>query len=145
MEYSKLAKGTPVATGYTVNNYDTPRIRSLLMTRKTEPQMSPDCDLSDTHEREPETPAVNLRDANIGQLTPAQEDRLMTLLDQYRDILSVNSEAVEAYGGPPMILELKDPKSKPHVTNSYPESYMLYTPEQRNKETGGQWCNTRIH
>ena len=63
-----------------------------------------------------ETPTVNLEEANIGQLTPGQKSQLMSLLEEYTDVFAVNPKAVEACGSPPMVLELKDPNSKPDVT-----------------------------
>lgn len=88
--------------------------------------MSSDRTLNDTPEREPDSPTLNLQDANTSQLTPTQKDKLMALFGEYRDIFAVNPGTVDACGGPPMILDLKASKSKPHVT-----PIRNYTPEQR--------------
>ena len=105
-------KGIKVATGYSVNNYDLPRIRSLISSQVRETIVSSDQTLNEPLEGEQESQSVNLEEANVGQLTPSQKRRLMALLEEYRYIFA----AVEACGGPLMMLEVKDPNSKPYVT-----------------------------
>ena len=75
---------------------------------------------------EEETPVADFRDANIGQTSPAEKEKVLDLLEQHVDIFVANPKVVDACEGPPMILELKDPDCSPHV--AHPRSY---TPEQR--------------
>ena len=124
---SLLSKGTPGATAYSVSNCDLPRIQSLLdphpqpRKRGKHKQQGKD-KLVD----EEVTPVADLRDAIIGQTSLAEEENVLDLLEQYIDIDVVNPKVVDACQGPPMILELKDPKCSPYV--AHPRSYI---PEQR--------------
>ena len=126
-----ISKGVPVAIVYSVNNFDTPRIQSLL-----KPIPLPQICTEDKKEtaRGPEKSAEsleqprqgNLDEANIGQLSPTEKEALMEVLKEYTDVFAANPKAVAACKGPPMRLELKDPNSAPFVT-----PMRHYTPEQR--------------
>ena len=122
-----LSRAIPVATAYSVNNFDPPRIQSPLdsqpQPRKRGQQKQQG---KDKLVEEEETPVADLRDANIGQTIPAEKEKVLDLLKQYIDIFGVNSKVVDACEGPPTILELKDPKPSPYV--AHPRSYI---PEQR--------------
>ena len=123
-----LSKGAPVATTYSVNNYDPPRIQSLLnpppQLRKRDKQKQ-QCKNKLVEEKE-RAPAANLCDANVVQANPAEKEQVLDLLEQYTNIFAVNPKVVAVCEGSPMVLELKDPKCPPYVI--YPRSY---TPEQR--------------
>ena len=79
-----------MAKGYSVNNYDLLRIRSVISSQVRETTVSSDQTLDEPLEGESETPTVNLEEAKAGQLTPSQRSRLMALLEKYRDIFAVN-------------------------------------------------------
>ena len=126
-----LSKEVPVATVYSVNNFDTPRIQSLL-----NPEPLPHTCTDDekktihgpekpTESRKP-TQQSNLDEANIGQLSPTEKEALMEVLKEYVDVFAANPKAVAVCRGPPMRLELKDPNSGPYVA-----PMRHYTPEQR--------------
>ena len=125
-----ISKGVPVATLYSVNNFDTPRIQSLLKPEPL-PQTCTDDESKTIHgperpaeSREP-TQQSNLDEANIGQLSPTEKEALMEVLNEYADVFAANPKAVVACRGPPMRLELKDPNSAPYVA-----PIRHYTPEQ---------------
>ena len=67
-----LSRATPVATAYSVNNFDPPRIQSPLdsqpQPRKRGQQKQQG---KDKLVEEEETPAADLRDVNIGKTNPA--------------------------------------------------------------------------
>ena len=124
-----IFKGVPVATVATVNNFDTPRIQSLL---KFAPQTCTEDEGRTTHVsgRQADSRKLarqsNLDEANIGQLSPTEEEELMEVLKEYADVFAANPKAVAACRGPPMRLELKDPNSAPYVA-----SMRHYAPEQQ--------------
>ena len=114
---------------YTVNNFDTPRIQSLL---KPVPQT---CTRNESYiQNVPERQAEslesaqqnNLDEANIGELSATEKEAPKEVLREYADVFAVNPKAVAACRGLTMKLELKDPKSAPYVAPIH-----HYTPEQR--------------
>ena len=126
-----ISKGVPVATVYSVNNFDTPPIQSLLKPKPL-PQTCTDDERKTAHgpERQAKshepTQQCNLDEANIGQLSPTEKEALMGVLKEYEDVFVANPKAVAACRGPPLRLELKDPNSAPYVA-----PMRHYTPEQR--------------
>ena len=126
-----ISKGVLLAIVYSVNNFDTPRIQSLLKPKPL-PQTGIDDERKIIHG--PERPAEwheptqqsNLDEANIGQLSPTEKEALMEVLTEHADAFAANPKAVAACRGPPMRLELKDPNSAP-----YAAPMRHYTPEQR--------------
>ena len=124
-----ISKGVPVATVYSVNNFDTPRVQSLLKPLRqscTEDERR----ALNAPERQAESRELaqqnNLDEANIGQLSPTEKEEPREVLKEYLDTFAANPKAVAACRGPPMILELKDTNSAPYVT-----PMRHYTPEQR--------------
>ena len=118
-----------MATVYSVNNFDAPRIKSLL---KSLPQTctedegrTPHVSGKQADSREPAQQS-NLDEANIGQLSSTEKEALMEVLKEYANVFAANPKAVAACREPPMRLELKDPSSAPYVA---PKRH--YTPEQR--------------
>ena len=124
-----ISKGVPVATVYSVNNFDTPRIQSLLKslprTRTEDEGRTPHVSGRQADSREPAQQS-NLDEANIGQLSPTEKEALMEVLKEYTNVFAANPKAVAACRGPPMRFELKDPNSAPYVAPT-----CHYTPEQR--------------
>ena len=122
-------KGVPVASVYGVNNFDTPRLQSLL---KTLPQTCTgnERNVLNVPEKQAESRELvqqnNQDETNIGQLSPMKKEALVEVLRKYADVFGVNPKVVAACRGPPMRLELKDPNSAPYVA-----SMRHYTPEQR--------------
>ena len=114
---------------HSVNNFDTPRIQSLL---KPLPQTCINDERKTLHSPERQTEShestlqSNLDEANIGQLSPTEKETLMEVLKEYADIVAANSKDVAACRGPPMRFELKDPNSARYVA-----LMRHYTPEQR--------------
>ena len=107
-----------MATVYSVNNFDTPRIQSLL---KSLPQTCTEDERRTLHvserqadSREP-TQQSNLDEANIGQLSPTEKKALIKVLKECAGVFAANPKAVAASRGPPMRLKLKDPNSAPYV------------------------------
>ena len=122
-----INKGTKVAIVFSMNNFDLPRLQSLLESQGSSKDSPPETVEKDqTSVAEQPVQSVNLAEANIGQLIPKQKKALMKLLEEYKDIFAINPKNVDACEGPPMILELKDPNSTPYVAPA-----RRYTPEQR--------------
>ena len=123
-----IPKGVPVATVYSANNFDNPRIQPIL---KPPPQTCTGNErkILNVPERQAESrqPAQqnSLDEANIGQHSPIEKKALMKVLEEYADVFAANL-AVAACRGPPMRLELKDPNSAPYVA-----PMRHYTPEQQ--------------
>ena len=113
---------------YSVNNFDIPRIQSLL---KPLPQTCTNDEKKILHDPEKQaeshelTQQSNLNEANIGQLSPAEKEAPIEVLKEYADVVVANLKAVAACREPPMRLELKDPNSTPYVS-----PMRHYTPEQ---------------
>ena len=72
-----------MAIVYSVNNFDTPRIQSLLKsppeTRTEDEGRTPHVSERQADSREP-TRQSNLDEANIGQLSPTEKEALMEVL-----------------------------------------------------------------
>ena len=75
-----LSRATLVATAYSVNNSDPPRIQSLLdsqpQPRKRGQQKQQG---KDKPVEEEETPVADLRHADIGQANPAEKEKVLDL------------------------------------------------------------------
>ena len=116
-----ISKGVPVATVYSANNLDTPRIQSLLKLLPQSYAVDERITLN-VPERPTETrdsaQQNNLDETNIGQLSPPDKVALTEVLKEYADVFAVNPKAaVAACRGPPMRLKLKDPNSAPYVAS----------------------------
>ena len=100
-----ISKGMAVATVYSANNFDVPRIQSHL---ESLPQASQDDrDPKEEHLRTDgadQTQQDNLEGANFGQLSPSEKEVLIGTLRDNADLFAVNRKAVAACKGPPMIL-----------------------------------------
>ena len=103
---------------YSVNNFETPRIQSLL---KPLPQSYAEDEriTLNVPERQAESRESaqqnNLDEANIGQLSPPEKGALMEVLKEYVDVFVANPKAVDACRETLMRLELKDSNSAPYV------------------------------
>ena len=86
-----IPKGVPVATVYSVNNFDTPRIQSLL---KSLPQTCIEDEGRTLHVsvRQADSAAQqsNLDEANIVKLSPTEKEALMEVLKEYADVFAAN-------------------------------------------------------
>ena len=96
-----------MATLYSVNNFDTPRIQSRL---KPLPQICTEDERKTLHATEKQAESrelaqqSNLDEANIGQLSPTEKEALMEVLKGYADVFAANPKAVAVCRGPPMRL-----------------------------------------
>ena len=114
---------------YSVNNFEIPRIQSLL---KPLPQTCTNDEKKTLHDLEKQaeshelTQQSNLNEANIGQLSPTEKEALMEVLKEYADVVVANLTVVATSREPPTRLELKDLNSTPYVA-----PMRHYTPEQQ--------------
>ena len=98
-----ISKGVPVATEYNVNNFDIPRIQSLL---KSLPQSyaGDERKVLNVPERQDDScepvKQDSLGEANLGQLSPSEKEALMEVLKEYADVFAANPKAVVACRGP---------------------------------------------
>ena len=103
---------------YGVNNFDTPRVQSLL---KPLPQTCTEDErnLLNVPVRQAESRESaqqnTLDEANIGQLSPTEKEALIEVLKGYADVFAATPKAMAACRGPPMKLERNDPNSAPYV------------------------------
>ena len=115
---TSISKGVPIATAYSVNNFDVPRIQSLL---KPLPQSYAGDEriTLNVPERQADfresIQQNNLDEANLGQLSPLEKEALMEVLKEYVDVFAVNPKVDAACSGPPMRLELKYPNSALYI------------------------------
>lgn len=102
-----------MATEFSVNNFDMPRIRSLLVS-----SISYEDNESTINRNRDLDGRLEPTEANIGQLIPDEKNRLMEILEKYKDTLRSTPKVVDTCYGPPMILQNKDPNDKPYVRSN---------------------------
>ena len=99
-----ISKRAPVATVYSGNNFDIPRIQSLLkplpQSYAGDERMALNIPERQGNSREP-AQQDTLDETNLGQLSPSEKEALMEVLQEYADVFAVNLIAVAACRGPP--------------------------------------------
>ena len=92
-----ITKGTKVAIVFSMNNFDLPRLQSLLESQGSSKDSPPKTDEKDQASvAEQPVQSVNLAEANIRQLSPKQKEALMKLLEEYKGIFATNPKNVDA-------------------------------------------------
>ena len=92
-----ISKGVPVATVYSVNNFDIPRIQSFLKTLLHFYAEDERITLN-VPERQVDsrgsTQQGHVDEANIGQLSPLKKEALMEIQKEYAEVFAANPIAV---------------------------------------------------
>ena len=122
-------QGSPVATVYSANNFDIPRIQSLLqpLPRSYAGDENIPLNVPEQQADSRNPTQDSLDEANLGQLSPSEKGALMEVPKQYADFFTANSKPIAACRGPPLRFELKAPNSAAYVA-----PIRLYTHEQEN-------------
>ena len=113
--HCSLSKGVPVATVYSLDSFDLPRIQSLLKplsqsyARDDRTTLNVPERQASSHESTRQDP---LDEAIIGQLSPYKKETLMEVVNEYADVFAANPKAVTPCREPPMRLELSTPTER---------------------------------
>ena len=113
---TSISKGVLVATVYSVNNCDIPRIQSLLKPLPQSYAVEERIILNvPTPGSQPNR--TNLDEANIGQLSPPAKEALMEVQKEYAEVFAADPKAAAACRRPPMRRKLKDPNRASYIAS----------------------------